>query len=68
MKVLKVLWVRLALLLTLKGMAQDAPNPDEVYIKRITWAGSSCADASSVGSNISPDAKAFTLSFNSFIA
>ncbi len=65
---LQAIWIGVSLLLAIELMAQDAPNPEEVYIKRITWAGSGCADSSSVGSNISPDAKAFTLSFSSFIA
>lgn len=59
-----------SLSLTLTGQiaAQDAPNPDEVSISKITWAGNGCADSTAVGSNLSEDAKAFTLTFNSFYA
>lgn len=56
-----------ALFLTTNLLAQDGPNPDQVYIKRLTYAGPGCA-AGTVASNTSPDAKAFTLIFSAFDA
>ncbi|MFW7379939.1 MAG: DUF4360 domain-containing protein [Oligoflexus sp.] len=53
--------------LGMAAMAQTTPNPNEIYIKRITYAGPGCRAGSVVG-NISLDAKAFTLVFNEFIA
>lgn len=45
----------------------QTPDPDKVYIKRITYAGPGCPHGSVVH-NISVDAKAFTLLFDSFFA
>ncbi|SMF29255.1 DUF4360 domain-containing protein [Pseudobacteriovorax antillogorgiicola] len=58
----------LLFLLSQSTQANEAPDPSKVYIKKITWAGSGCADSTAVGSNISADAQAFTLTFNSFSA
>lgn len=49
------------------ALAADSPNPDQVYIKRITYSGSGCPSGS-VASNLSNDAKAFTLLFDSYLA
>ena len=45
----------------------DAPDPSEVYVNSIAYAGSGCP-AGSVAENISFDAKAFTLLFDEFYA
>ena len=45
----------------------DAPNPDEVYIKRLTYSGDGCASGT-VASHVSSDAKAFTLVFERCLA
>ena len=65
---MKKLLISLSLLASSYGMSAEAPDPSKVYVKRITWAGSGCADASTVNNQISDDARAFTLSFNSFTA
>lgn len=43
------------------------PNPDEVHIAGIVYAGSGCP-AGSVAEMVAPDAKSFTLLFDSYIA
>jgi Domain of unknown function (DUF4360) len=47
------------------AMAQ--PNPSQVFIRQISHAGTGCP-AGTVASNLSSDAKAFTLLFDSFVA
>jgi hypothetical protein len=47
--------------------AGDAPNPNEVHINSIAYAGSGCP-AGSVSESVAPDAKAFTLLFDSYVA
>jgi len=56
-------------LLSLSGLAlgEIGPNPREVYINGISYAGSGCP-AGSVSQVLSSDAKAFTLLFDSYIA
>jgi hypothetical protein len=55
------------LLSSLSAMAEESPNPSQVYIRNITANGSGCP-IGSVGSDISPDAKAFTLTFSEYAA
>jgi hypothetical protein len=45
----------------------QAPNPSEVFVERINFAGSGCP-AGSVAGSISSDAQVFTLLFDSFEA
>lgn len=56
-----------SLILTGLALAQSAPNPNQVHIQRITYAGPGCRQGTVTG-NIAFDAKAFTLVFNDFIA
>lgn len=49
------------------SVAQDAPDPSQVTIKRVTYSGPGCP-AGTVAHNVAPDAKAFTLLFSEFIA
>lgn len=49
------------------AIAQTAPNPNQVSIQRITYAGKGCRQGT-VSGNIAFDARAFTLTFNDFIA
>ncbi len=49
------------------SFAQDTPDPSQVYIQRLTYAGAGCA-AGTVAHNVASDAKAFTLLFDDFIA
>jgi len=46
----------------------EGPIPGTVQIKKITAAGTGCADASTYSTNISPDNQAFTVTFSDFIA
>ncbi len=55
------------LLSSLSAMAQDGPDPRQVYIRNVMANGSGCP-IGSVGSDISPDAKAFTLTFSEYAA
>jgi hypothetical protein len=50
-----------------QALAQMGPNPNEVFIRDIQYRGTGCPGGT-VGSNISTDAKAFTLLFDSFVA
>lgn len=50
------------------AVAQDAPSPNEVFIKNINASGSGCKDASTYAVNLSDDRKAFTVTFSEFIA
>jgi hypothetical protein len=50
-----------------KVLAQDAPNPNEVTIRNITYGGTGCP-SNTVAASVSPDAKAFTLFFDQFVA
>jgi hypothetical protein len=52
-------------LLSVQGLASG--SPDYVRVRSINYAGSGCP-AGTVAENISPDYKAFTLEFDSFIA
>jgi hypothetical protein len=45
----------------------DGPNPDEVYVNNIVHGGTGCPNGT-VASDISEDAKAFTLLFDNFVA
>lgn len=45
----------------------SAPNPREVYIKSISYAGTGCP-AGTVANMLADDAKAFTLLFDSYVA
>ena len=45
----------------------QAPDPSQVYIRNISYAGSGCP-AGSTSQDISPDLKAFTLLFDQFVA
>lgn len=45
----------------------NTPNPREVYIQDINYNGSGCP-LGTVAENVSPDAKAFTLTFSDYIA
>ncbi len=45
----------------------EGPNPNEVKIASIAYAGSGCP-AGSVSESVAPDAKAFTLLFDSYVA
>lgn len=65
--VLSSLTLLTATMFSSKLLASDTPNPNEVYVKRLTLSGSGCA-ASTVNSHMSSDAKAFTLLFDDFIA
>jgi hypothetical protein len=49
------------------GVAMADPDPTQVYIQRIDYAGTGCP-AGSVSGNIALDAKAFTLLFDNFVA
>jgi hypothetical protein len=56
------------IVLAVSGTALAAgPNPSQVRIAGISYAGSGCP-AGSVAESMSPDAKAFTLLFDSYIA
>lgn len=44
-----------------------SPNPNEVHIQSIAYAGSGCP-AGTVSESVAPDAKAFTLLFDSYVA
>lgn len=57
----------LIILLGAPSFASFGPNPNEVFIDRISFAGSGCP-AGSVSDMVSPDAKAFTLLFDSYVA
>ncbi len=48
-------------------IAPIAPNPDEVYVNSISYAGSGCP-AGTVANVLADDAKAFTLLFDSYVA
>ena len=50
------------------GQIFGSPNPDDVTIRRITYSGSGCADATRVGASLASDAKSFTLIFDEYIA
>lgn len=45
----------------------EAPNPNQVTIRSIAYAGSGCP-AGTVSESLAPDAKAFTLLFDSYVA
>lgn len=45
----------------------DGPNPNQVQIQKIIYAGSGCP-AGTVSELLAPDAKAFTLLFDSYVA
>jgi len=49
------------------AVADELPNPGQVYIKSISHGGSGCPQGS-VGSYVSEDGTVFTLSFDSFTA
>ncbi len=50
-----------------KALGQDAPNPKEVKITKLSYQGTGCAkDTASV--NISPDLKAFTVTMSQYEA
>lgn len=49
------------------AFAQATPDPSQVYIQRLTYAGAGCATGT-VAHNVASDAKAFTLLFSNFIA
>ena len=66
MKIGRHLGVALAALFAGSAYAQ-APDPSQVYIRGINFAGSGCP-AGSVSTNVAPDAKAFTLLFDQYIA
>lgn len=61
----RFLFVLLALSMTTALYAQ--PNPSQVYIRNISFAGSGCP-AGTVAANVAYDAKAFTLLFDSYVA
>jgi len=54
------------LILCMELTADEGPNPNEVTIQNIAYSGSGCP-AGSVAQSLSPDAKAFTLLFDSYI-
>ena len=57
-----------ALLMTASASAfAQGPNPSEISINSISFAGTGCP-AGTVAGNIAPDAKAFTLLFDSYVA
>lgn len=60
-------WVWIALLAGGSLFAEDAPNPNQVRVNGIAYAGSGCP-AGSVANLLAPDAKAFTLLFDSYVA
>ena len=64
-------WIRLLMLtvVSLSSMtkAEIGPDPRDVRINGISFAGSGCP-AGSVSQNLSEDAKAFTLLFDSYVA
>jgi len=45
----------------------NTPNPNEVYVRSISYGGSGCPQGT-VGSSFSNDRKSFTLMFDSFVA
>ena len=47
--------------------AEEAPNPNQVTIRGIAYAGSGCK-AGTVANLLAPDAKAFTLLFDDYVA
>jgi len=47
--------------------AGDRPDPSEVFIKRMSWAGTGCAPRTAVV-RLAPDRTAFTLIFSNFLA
>jgi hypothetical protein len=50
------------------GMARaQAPDPNDVYVEGIAYAGGGCP-AGSVAGTLAPDAKEFTLLFDEFVA
>lgn len=57
----------LALLLVSAPAFGETPDPSQVEIRRITYSGPGCVDGS-VAANVAPDAQAFTLIFDSFLA
>ncbi|RZA13971.1 MAG: DUF4360 domain-containing protein, partial [Proteobacteria bacterium] len=50
------------------ALAQDQPNPGDVYIKSIDAKGSGCNNPGSYSVNLSGDRQAFTVSFSEFVA
>lgn len=54
-------------LMSASAFGQDAPNPKQVTIKRITYAGNGCGQGT-VNQNLSLDARAFTLTFSDYYA
>ncbi len=50
------------------ALAQDQPNPGDVYIKNIDAKGSGCNNPGSYSVNLSADRQAFTVSFSEFVA
>lgn len=58
----------LALILTsTAALSQSSPDPRQVYIRQLGFAGSGCP-AGTVSSNMAFDAKAFTLLFDNYVA
>lgn len=51
--------------LATSALAQNQPNPGEVYVENMTYGGSGCP-AGTVADNLSPDAKAITFIFSDF--
>jgi hypothetical protein len=49
------------------GSSAEAPDPNQVHIQSIAYAGSGCP-AGTVSESVAPDAKAFTLLFDSYVA
>jgi hypothetical protein len=64
---LKSIMCGAVLLASAQAMAEEYPDPREVYVRNISANGSGCP-LGSVGTDISPDAKAFTLTFSDYAA
>jgi hypothetical protein len=63
-----MLWLAVVAAIGFGGVARaQAPDPNDVYVEGIAYAGSGCP-AGSVAGTLSPDAKAFTLLFDDFVA
>ena len=57
----------LPLMIYASAVLADAPDPSQVYIRGIVHAGTGCP-VGTVAGNVSPDAQAFTLIFDEFLA
>lgn len=62
---MKKLITSILLLTSLNGWSQEAPNPNEVYIKNVTTGGTGCP-ATTARSVLSPDARTLSVLFDNY--